>query len=39
MKAELEIMMLEVKDIVTTSGECQYEACPGLEWDEFAMEG
>lgn len=38
MKAELEIMMLNVKDIVTTS-ECPYDACPGLEWDEYAMEG
>lgn len=41
MKAELEIMMLSVKDIVTASAgeDCPYDACPGLEWDEFAMEG
>lgn len=38
MKAELEIMRLNVKDIVTASG-CEYDACPGLEWDPNALEG
>lgn len=39
MKAYLEIVELK-NDVITTSGdECVYEACPGLEWDEFAMEG
>lgn len=51
MKALLEVLKLEVKDIVTTSeipgGEepvtppaaCEFEACPGLEFDPYAMEG
>jgi len=37
-KAILEIVKVDVKDIVTTSG-CEYEACPGLEWDPYAAEG
>lgn len=51
MKALLEVLKLEVKDIVTTSevitpdpetpppAACEFEACPGLEFDPYAMEG
>ncbi len=38
MKTLLEIVELK-NDIVTTSTGCEFEACPGAEFDEYAMEG
>ena len=38
MKAELEVLRINANDIVTASG-CEFEACPGKEWDPDALEG
>ncbi len=37
--AFLEVVKFNANDIVTTSGECTYEDCPSLEWDDQATEG
>lgn len=42
MKAFLEVVKFNVNDVVTASGSgggCTYEDCPGLEWNEEAIEG
>ena len=39
MKAFIEIVELK-NDIITTSTvACEYEACPGLQFDPYALEG